>query len=304
MVAVVVIEVGQRLGREDLRRRDHRVADILAGEPATDRVDGEAADDLGKEGERRPQGAALRQFVEERAALAADRIADDTDAELAGDFQRAEDRVVVDAEDDVDAGVCAHGIRRLADGLLEDAAPVDTVGDELAGEGIGEAGDEALDALARVGQRLERDEEHLRRRGARAMLAPRLGAEPMGSGVVGGSQVDAADLGRGFGEEGGPPPHRLLPQRVGPAAAHRRQHEAVEGALDVVGGNGRRGRLDLHGAAMGAAELALSLEPRQVAPERHRGNAGTLLEHGVNGRHAPLPEQRKNCRLAFLCDHF
>ena len=64
------------------------------------------------------------------------------------------------------------------------------------------------------------------------------------------------------------------------------------------------GSPDVDSAAMRSLKLALALKPRQVPPQRHRGDAAAALDKRLQRNHASLLQQRQNCCLAFLSDHF
>ena len=120
--------------------------------------------------------SAAGELVEQGAALAADGVAGDWRAELARHLQGAENRVIVDAENDVDGRSRAKRLPGLPHGFLEDAAAVDPMRDEPAGKGLCETGQEPFDPLAGVGKRFQGDEQAVQRSttGRRAPLPARI----------------------------------------------------------------------------------------------------------------------------------
>ncbi len=251
-------------------------------------VDRARADQLGEQRAAGDQPAAGEQRVEQRAALAADREAGDVgEPEPLGRFERGQDRVVVDAEQDVDVGMRLQRVEAGAERGVEDAAAVDPPVADVAVEGLAEAGEEAVAARPGVGQRLERDHQDPRRLDPAGEVARRRDAEVAAGGEVVGAEIGAARLRCGFGEERDAPPPRHQPQRLGALALERRQDDRVgivEGKADVLAGR----------AAAGRAWPAPSSRATPPWVRRSAPSAGKARHVAPDGdvRHPPEPRRK------------
>ena len=141
---------------------------------------------------------------------------------------RGHDRVVVDAEEDIDGREGLERVQGRTVGPAEGTPAVDQVGADRAGERLAEAFGEAARPVARVRQLLEREEAGSRpspRRAAPPSANPRAGRAHGRLALV-RADIGPALLGRGLGDEG-MPRRRACSRSVRPAAADRRKDERV-----------------------------------------------------------------------------
>ena len=274
-------------------------------------VDGARPDELGEERAAGDELAALKQRIEQRAALAADReAAHSVEPEPVRRFDRGEDRVIVDAEKDVDVGM---GLKRIEAGAkcgAEDAAAVDPPVADLAVEDLREAVDEAVTARPGVGQRLERDDEDPRRLDLSTEAAGSGLAEIAARGDIVGAEIGAAGLRCRLGEKGDAPPPRHEPQRLRAFAFERRQDDGVgivDGESEILRGRGgfRRSApaVDPGDAAMAPSERTVARKPGDVAADRYLGHPSKPAGKIANRRDADLVEDGENARFSFSFDH-